>query len=173
MKTKLDSAKKILYVRYRHSWTQKELGDRIGVGQWQASRWERGVEAPSRRRAGLIDDLCYETIEEGFHGFKYICNLGTEYGHRYEERADDALARLRDALLSDTPAAPVGRLNIIVLTSELPPGVRAQCFCSCELEPQTFFILVRDDASWRTNVRDEVFAHVLSAPRTKFDVAHE
>jgi hypothetical protein len=71
------------------------------------------------------------------------------------------MPRLRDALIEQPQPAPSGRLNIIVLIADLPTGVRAQCFCSDEPVPATYFVLVRDDAAWRTNARDEVFAHVL------------
>jgi hypothetical protein len=155
---------KIHYLLYRRNWREKEFGANLpdgGVGQWQVSRWLLGKEKPSERRRKQIDDRLYETIAASFGGFRYICNLGDKYGHKYEDRADDALARLRSALLEAPPAEPVGCLNIFVRKTVLPSGVRAQCFSSGEDEPTTFFILVNDVADWRANVRDEVFAHVL------------
>jgi hypothetical protein len=157
---------KIHYIRCRRDWNQKEFGAHLangGVDQWQTSRWQRGVEKPSRSRSQEIDDVLFNTLEDDFGGgFRYVCNLGESYGHRHSAREKDAVARLRNALLNSPPAAPAGLLNIIVLSADLPEGVRAQCFSSGERQPRSFFVLVRADASWLENAREEIFAHVLS-----------
>ncbi|MBP1627371.1 MAG: helix-turn-helix family protein [Holophagaceae bacterium] len=44
--------KRLKHVRMSHGWTQGELGDKLGVGQSQISRWERdqGEMWPATRR---------------------------------------------------------------------------------------------------------------------------
>jgi hypothetical protein len=156
---------KILWVRSRRKWNQKAFGGALpgAVKGWQVSRWERGVEEPSRRRCEQIDELLFKTYAADFGGgFRYVCNLGERYGHRFATRQDDAIARLRRALIDAPPAPSVGALTIVVLKADLPEGVRAQCFSSVEPEPRGFIILVRPDVNWMDHAREEVFAHVLS-----------
>jgi DNA-binding Xre family transcriptional regulator len=171
---------RIAYLLQMRKWTEKELGAKLAnnqaqlkvVEQWQVSRWKLDKEKPSRIRLEQIEQLCYETILLAFNspkGFRYICNLGEGYGNHYKDREDEALARLRTTLTRECPFAPTGRLQIVVFTTNVPEGVRAQCFCSDEDDPRCFIVLVPNDDEWRTNVRDEIFAHVLpmSAPGFK------
>lgn len=172
---------RIYYLLHVNGWTEKELGGKLAseqlglhaVEQWQVSRWKLDREKPTRALIKQIEHLCYQTVLSAFgspNGFRYICNLGTDYGTHYRDREDDALARLQATLTRECPFAPVGRLQIVVLTTELPDGVRAQCFCSDQDPPRCFVILVRDDERWRDNVRDEVFAHVVPLANSGIEV---
>jgi hypothetical protein len=155
-------------------WNEKKLGAELkhnglpAVEQWQISRWKLRKEIPPKARVSQIEDLCYDTILRTFEsqkGFHYICNISDSYGDNFTVRESDALARLKEALIRNCPWPPVGMLQIVVLPAALPEGVRAQCFHSDHVPPRYFFVLVRDDLEWQENiknVRDEVFAHVLS-----------
>jgi hypothetical protein len=176
---------RILYLLHVNGWTEKELGWAVATQdqkqrnvdlQWKVSRWKLGKEKPSRAQAKRIEQLCYQTVLKSFespNGFRYICNLGMGYGEHFKDREDDALARLRKALVRDCPFAPAGRLQIIVLTTILPDGVRAQCFSSDQDPAKCFLILVPDDEHWQTNVRDEIVAHVLPVTSLGFEVRED
>jgi hypothetical protein len=174
-------ADRILYLLHVNGWTEKQLGWALAseeqqlraVDQWKISRWKLGKEKPSRLRIRQIEQLCYNTVLGSFgspNGFRYICNLGRGYGQHYKDREEDALTRLRNALIQECPFAPVGLLQIVVLTATLPEGVRAQCFCSDQDPPRCFLIVVNDDDEWQTNVRDEIYAHVLPLATAGIDV---
>ena len=175
-------SERILYLLHVNGWTEKQLGWEVATAeqkarnvdlQWKVSRWKLGKEQPSRGERKRLEDLCYQTVLRAFgsaNGLRYICNLGKGYGEHFKEREQDALARLKQSLIRECPFAPAGRLEIVVLTANLPDGVRAQCFSSDEDAPRCFVILVADDEDWRTNVRDEIVAHVLPLASTGFEI---
>jgi hypothetical protein len=68
---------------------------------------------------------------------------------------------------------PAPHFHIAVYQTELPDGVRAQCFSSDEPSPRLYIILVRPGAEWQQDVRDEILAHVLPpVRRSSLEVRH-
>lgn len=114
-----------------------------------------------REFAGLLrtsQDATRRQLDESIAGFKYVCDIGKCYP---EGRDADALRRLKATLAKVPPLQPTPHLHIAVYHTELPDGVRAQCFSSDEPSPRLFIILVRPGLEWQKDVRDEILAHVL------------
>jgi hypothetical protein len=169
----MDTSEKIHYIIRQRNWKQKELGDRLGMDQWEVSRLQLGKQKASSDQGCRIDQVCFETIRFAFNspsGFRYICNLGEKYGRHFKTRAEDALDRLKSTLLQECPSPSSGLLNIVVFAAVLPRGVRAQCFSTDEESPSSFIILVRAEPDWLASVKDEVFAHVFPIKSSPIEV---
>ena len=53
----MDFSKKLVLIRYKKGWNQKETGDALGVSQRTVSAIEKGDRNPSKKVAAKINEL--------------------------------------------------------------------------------------------------------------------
>jgi hypothetical protein len=161
---------RITYLLTTNGWTKAELASQLAeracdaVSPMQLHRWMLGDTKPPRRYLRRLEELSLQTALHLFgspQGLRYMCNLSSHYGENPAVRTTEAAKRLNEVMIRECPHPPAGALNISIFKTQLPEGVRAQCFCSDQDPPRWFVILVRDAVDWLSDARDEIFAHVL------------